>query len=332
MPADLDRLGGLVAGQSELQIAPHNDPDPDAIASAMGMQYLLREAWGVDAPVVYAGIIGRAENRALVRYLNAPLTLLSDEHLVRPTILVDTQPGAGNNPFPDASHVVAVVDHHPFLAESANVPYVDVRPELGATASILVEYFFALGIPIPTKLATCLFYGVKSDTLCLARGASDSDLQALLGLQALVDETALIDIERAQVSPEYFRAFHQALEATRIYGNVLFADIGEMTYPDWAAEMADWFLRLDAIQWVVSVGTYNGRLYLSIRTRDLKGGAGRLAREIIGREGFAGGHGMAAGGQVPLNGRDPSEVVDKLRQRALRRLKADTHLPGQHLL
>lgn len=321
MAANLDALQTVVTGQPDLQIVTHNDPDPDAIASALGVQYLLREAWGVEAPIVYEGIIGRAENRALVHYLESPLTPLPDAWLIRPCILVDSQPGAGNNPYSSAEHVLVVVDHHPLLPETAGVVYADVRPELGATASILVEYLRLLDVPVPAHLATALFYGIKSDTLCLARGASGKDMEALLSLQALVDEPALMAIERAQVSPAYFRAFHQALESTQIYGDVLLADIGPMAYPDWAAEMADWFLRLDAIQWVVCLGTYEDTIYLSVRTRDMRGGAGRVARDAIGRDGFAGGHGMAAGGQLPLRGRDRREVTATLQARILRRLK-----------
>lgn len=332
MDTDLAKLESSVAGLSGLQIVPHNDPDPDAISSALGIQYLLREAWGVEAPIVYGGIIGRAENRALVRYLDNPLILLTEDRRNRPAILMDTQPGAGNNPYPDASQVVAVIDHHPRLPETDFVPFADVRPELGSTASIIAEYLQLMQIPISKQLATALFYGIKSDTLCLARGAAEEDLAALLYVQTFIDKAALLQIERAQVSLEYFRAFHAALESSTVYGPVLFAYIGEMSYPDWAAEMADWFLRLDSIQWVVCMGTYDGTLYLSIRTRDMRGGAGRVARHVIGREGFAGGHGLAAGGQLPLRGQEPAGVAMRLRDRALRRLKVDEDTHARKLL
>lgn len=326
---DLERI---VSNQPGLQVVLHNDPDPDAIASGLGMQHLLRQAWGIETAVLYDGIVGRAENRALVRYLESPLQRFTADHATRPSILVDTQPGAGNNPFLSPEHVVVVVDHHTLLPETAEVPYTDVRPELGATSSIIAGYMIALDLLIPTEIATALYYGIKSDTLCLARGASERDLLALMHLQPLVNQTALIQIEQAQVPFEYFRAFHQALESATIFGPVLFAYIGEMAYPDWAAEMADWFLRLDSVQWVVCVGQYGEKLYLSIRTRDLKGGAGRVARAVIGRDGFAGGHGLAAGGQLPLRGQDGRELAGQLRERALRRLKVAEGTEARRLL
>lgn len=96
----LDQLLQLLADAAHVLILPHNDPDPDAIASALGLRYLLSQRLGLEAQVAYQGIIGRAENKTLVRYLGRPLRQLAEADLRRAThlILVDTQPGTGNNP------------------------------------------------------------------------------------------------------------------------------------------------------------------------------------------------------------------------------------------
>jgi nanoRNase/pAp phosphatase (c-di-AMP/oligoRNAs hydrolase) len=100
-----ERLDGLleaVGNATSVLILPHNDPDPDAIASAVALRYLLAERLGVEGRIAYKGIIGRAENRALVRYLGRPLRHLAGSDLRQPVLiaLVDTQPGAGNNALP----------------------------------------------------------------------------------------------------------------------------------------------------------------------------------------------------------------------------------------
>ena len=97
-----------------LLILPHNNPDPDAIASALALQHLLKEKLGVNSNIAYQGIIGRAENRALVRYLNYPLKPVTSLDLtgVVPVALVDTQPGTGNVILPPQSGVIVVIDHH----------------------------------------------------------------------------------------------------------------------------------------------------------------------------------------------------------------------------
>lgn len=61
-----------------------------------------------------ADLIERAENNALVHYLGVPLQKLKRNELYQglPVALVDTQPGAGNNPLPQTMRVLLVIDHH----------------------------------------------------------------------------------------------------------------------------------------------------------------------------------------------------------------------------
>ncbi|MBU6283988.1 phosphoesterase, partial [bacterium] len=60
-------------GGDPVVILPHDNPDPDALASAAALQYLLSEIAEVDSVIALGGIIGRAENRAMVKYLNIKL-------------------------------------------------------------------------------------------------------------------------------------------------------------------------------------------------------------------------------------------------------------------
>src|SRR4029453_17240704 len=92
----IERPGPLV-------ILPHDNPDPDALASAGALQFIAKSLLGKEATIALGGYIGRAENRAMVRYLNIPLVPVADLPLCDPgTIiaLVDTQPGRTNNSLP----------------------------------------------------------------------------------------------------------------------------------------------------------------------------------------------------------------------------------------
>jgi nanoRNase/pAp phosphatase (c-di-AMP/oligoRNAs hydrolase) len=104
-----------VESADRVVILPHNDPDPDAIAGTLALRRLLVEKRGLDVDLVYQGIIGRAENKALVRYLGYPLRPVeaADIDGTWPIALVDTQPGAGNNALRSDVPVVIVLDHHP---------------------------------------------------------------------------------------------------------------------------------------------------------------------------------------------------------------------------
>lgn len=329
----LKRMQQALTKMKRVLILPHTDPDPDCIASALGLRRLLAERMGVRSELVYRGIIGRAENKALVRYLGSPLRCLTERDLVPslPLVLVDTQPGAGNNAAP-ADHPVAVVlDHHPLRQETAKAAYADVRP-VGATSTLVTEYLQAAEIALDPPLATALFYGIKTDTMGLGRGATPADVAAYFYLQPHIDVQALVEIERAQVPADYFRRFVAALQATRIFRDVAITYIGLMSYPDLAAEVADLLLRLEGAVWVLCMGVYEQELILSARTRAPHGNAGQLVQEIVGRDGTSGGHGMLAGGELPLNGQDPARLAEEVRRRALAALGLDPQQEGERLI
>jgi nanoRNase/pAp phosphatase (c-di-AMP/oligoRNAs hydrolase) len=334
MNEPLDDLFKAMRDVDRVLILPHNDPDPDAIASAVALQYILRQKLGVQARIAYSGIIGRAENKALVRYLGSRLKLLTNADLRRsaPIALVDTQPGAGNNALPPGSVPAIVLDHHPLRETTASVPFADVRPELGATSTILTEYLQAAGIEPTPQLATALFYGIKTDTLGLIRGASPADVAAYFYLQPYIDVVVMLEIERAQVPIEYFQALDATLHTARVYDDVIISYVGPMKRPDLAAEMADLLLRLEGIRWVICLGAYNDDLVLAVRTRSRRGGAGQLAQDIVGERGTAGGHGAMAGGQIPLGGELAEQSARQLGRRALDLLNVATETVGRSLI
>ena len=330
----LERLYETARGAGRLLILPHNDPDPDAIASAVALGYLLAERLGAESAIAYRGIIGRAENRALVRYLDHPLEPLDDGDMQPSSglALIDTQPGAGNITLPPGATNVLVIDHHVRREESKTAIFADVRPELGATSTILTQYLQAADVEPPLSLATALFYGIKTITMGLSRNTSPDDAVAFSYLQPRIDVGALARIEHSQVPADYFRSFDAALRAARMYDGLIFAYIGMLAYPDLAAEMADVLLRLEKARWVICVGSYSGALILSVRTRGQEHTAEGLVQAIVVGEGSAGGHGTVAGGQISLRDGGAEQEVRLLLRRALRHLGLATGVAGESLI
>ncbi len=331
----IDKLSEALNGHSQLLIIPHNDPDPDAIAAAIGLRYLVSEVFGIEARIGYRGIIGRAENKALVRYLNHPLHKLEHQEIEKdiPIALVDTQPDVGNNPLPKKFPPTIVIDHHALMDTTKEIKFVDVRPGIGASATILTEYLRNAGLDFPTYLATALFYGIKTDTMSLGRGASSLDTAAYFFLQPKVDVESLVQIEHAQVPLSYFKSLNAALEAALLYDNdLIISYLGMMKYPDLSAEIADLLLRLQSIKWVICMGVYENDLILSVRSHTRQSGAGSLARAIIGDQGTAGGHGTMAGGQIRIHKQDPYQLSNQLSRIALQKIKGDESLTGNPLI
>jgi len=332
----LNRLLEALEGAEKALIIPHNDPDPDAVASAAALQYLLLHKLNLPAEIVYDGIIGRAENKALVNFLNTPLRRFNPEDLEDNSrtayLLVDSQPGSGNNPLTVDQPVAVVIDHHPPL-ENNNLAIVSIiTPELGATSTILTEFLRLANLQPTRELATALFYGIKSDTRGLSRGTSPADIAAYFYLQPLIDVDALVEIEQAQVPSEYFQSLAMTLQNARVYGDAIFAYIGKTEYPDMAAEMADLLLRIEQIRWAICMNTFENQMIISVRTQNPNGGADDLVKHIANGIGSAGGHGMLAGGQIHLDHQDPGELAHLLLKRTLSYFNLPQDLEGQPLV
>jgi nanoRNase/pAp phosphatase (c-di-AMP/oligoRNAs hydrolase) len=319
----VEALLQAVQGTRTCLIVTHDDPDPDAIASAVAMAFLLEKQSSLTATLAHGGIIGRAENKALVRLLSIPLRSLHelDVRQYDTIALADAQPGAGNVSLPPGVTPTIVVDHHANVrSELGGVPFVDIRPACGATSTILFGYLHAVGLVPDRRTATALFYGIKADTMGLARRASEADVQAYLDLLPLTDAKILAQIEQAQVPLAYFQAFERALERTFIYDDVVICNLGAMDWPDLAAEMADFLLRWEGARWIVCMGVFDDDVVISVRTNDLDASAGRVVQDVVEGLGTGGGHSLSAGGRVPLLERSPRDLVRELRRRFLRRL------------
>ncbi|MEW6716975.1 MAG: DHH family phosphoesterase [Chloroflexota bacterium] len=331
----IEQLKKVLSEYSEVLIIPHNDPDPDAIASATALRYLLGEMLGLSSRIAYQGIVGRAENKALVRYLKNPLQRLNFSELRQgiPIALVDTQPGAGNNPLPTDVNATIVIDHHTWRKASATARFVDVRTEMGSTTTILVEYLRRANLEVHPTLATALFYGIKVDTMGLSREASPEDVEAYFYLLPQIDIDAITQIENAQVPTVYFKSFTSALQAAKIYDHdTVISFIGKMAYPDLGAEIADLLLRLQDVQWVICMGVYENELILSVRSRNRQIRAGSLVREIVGGQGTAGGHGTMAGGHIPLHEQDGQQLATQLTNKALLLIKGEEDIASTNLV
>lgn len=319
----VDALFESVEGAKSALIVTHDDPDPDAIASGMGLACLFQQRLDLEATLAYGGIIGRAENKAMVRLLAIEMHPLDQQDPGEYDVLalVDAQPRAGNVGLPQEINPTIVIDHHSaVLSEMTGVQFIDIRTGCASTSTILTSYLRAAGLAPDRRTATALFYGIKSDTMGLARGAGEADVDAYLYLLPLADAKTLAQIEYAQVPLAYFRAFEDALERTFIYDDVVICSLGPMDWPDLAAEMADFLVRWEGARWIICMGLFGDAIVVSVRTNDLDGDAGLVVQDVVSGLGTGGGHGLMAGGRVPLDGKSTAAVVRRLRRRFLRRL------------
>ncbi len=316
-----------LAGTRRLLVFMHDNPDPDALAAASGLKRLLEHELGAEVILGRGGIVGRAENRAMVDALRIPLTPIEELNVSRfdRLAIVDSQPGTGNNSLPPKRRVDIVIDHHPLRKESTASPWCDVRSSLGATSTIVLEYLRDRQVSIDARLATGLFYALRSETRDLGREATDAERDAYLFLVPLVDHKTLSRIAHPKVPSEHFAALDRAIRSARVCGPVVAANLGELSYPDLVAEVADLLLAFENARFVLCGGRYATRAFLSLRTDNSERRAGTLMREIMASEGAAGGHGTMAGGRLHKPVEDDAQLesaFNALVDRLLAKVKA----------
>jgi nanoRNase/pAp phosphatase (c-di-AMP/oligoRNAs hydrolase) len=321
----IERLRGVAS----VLIYMHDNPDPDALAAALGLKQVVEQAVGARATLALGGIVGRAENRAMVDVLRIPLTPIEE---LQPAsfaalAIVDSQPGTGNNSLPPDRPVDIVIDHHPARPESATSPWCDIRPQLGATSTIVLEYLRQRQIALDPAIATGLFYALRTETRDLGRESSEAERVAYLHLVPLVDHELLYRISHPKVSRDHFAALDQALRSAQIFGDLVAINLGQLAYPDLVAEIADLLLSLEGARYVLCCGRYGNKVYLSLRTEPSERRAGTLMRQLIGSEGAAGGHGTMAGGRLHAPARTSADLEQAFDALVRRFLAINGHLP-----
>jgi len=301
--AKLEELLGLLGGAESVLILTHDNPDPDAVSSASCLSYIISKKLGIRVRIGYGGIIGRAENRTMLRLLKIHTAKLTEARIRKhkSIILMDTQPLTGNNSLPRRVPVKGVIDHHP-QRKSTRAPFLDIRPDHGALATMLTEYLFSSGLDIPTSLATALFYGIASETQDLGREVADADAAAYLALFPKTNKKLLSKIRQPTVPREQFAYIARAIKNAATYKHSIATSLGRVDNPDIVAQVAEMMLTLRRMTWSMSTGRHKDTILVSLRTTRVKANAGRVAGRVIGRMGTAGGHDMVAGGQITCSG------------------------------
>ena len=314
---------GVPESRRRVLVLTHRGPDPDAIAACEGNRHLCREGFGLEAEVATVGRIHRAENLAMVRALG--LTTKTYEEIQSEdffgAVLVDTQPEFGHTFLPEAIPVLAIFDHHVPPTDArrgVTAEHRDVRLGLGATASMIYEYLRDAQVEIPKLVATALFCGVRYDTADLSRNSSTLDEEAYYATFRLADRGLISSINHPPLPRAYYVELKAALDVARVHGPLVIALLGNVSHPEFVAEMADFFLRMKGISWVVVGGACEDELeyVLSLRTDYAFGNAYPLMARVLGGLGSFGGHGHIAGARIDLEDLGKSTISSV--ERALR--------------
>jgi nanoRNase/pAp phosphatase (c-di-AMP/oligoRNAs hydrolase) len=279
--------------------------DPDAIASAMAISRLL---WRKVANVTISNVnlVNRPDNLAMISLLGVSLVPFKevDSERYSRCVMVDSQPN--HHELMLQLRPSVIIDHHPETGVKA--PFLDIRPNYGATSTILTEYLRAAKIKPSAKLATGLFHAIKTDTNDFKRQTVIEDIRAFQYLFRYANIHLARKMELADLRPDFLKYFKNALQTMRMRKGRVFVHLGPVINPDVCVIIADFFMRINSIAWSIVSGTFDKRLIVIFRNDGIRRNAGNTAKESFGHLGSAGGHKSMARAEMLLS--DLKEHID----------------------
>ena len=312
----VDELIEYLQGHTSLDIVCHDNPDPDAIASATALQWIAENVGVPDVRILYGGQISHQQNRAMVHQFGldcVPVTstTVTDTDLVA---FVDHAIPGEHSQLPPGTNVDIVVDHHeydtPVLAE-----FVDLRPYTGATSTILTEYLYAVTNPPPVFLASMLLFALHRERLDHVRNPTHLEYEAATLLQNHASQSMINKLYSAQFSPATVNAVGEAIRNRKVRGRSLVSWVGRVPERDALPQAANFLINLNGIDNDLVYGITGSEIHLSARSQDPAIQLDRVVNEVVGHRGRAGGHEDMAGGVIPVSpsiasGTDPEALEE----------------------
>lgn len=317
MGSKINQLVDILKGHRVL-IQTHNCPDPDAMASAYGLQYLLKEK-GIESRLVYDGVISKFSDFRLIDYAGMEIYYAGDLELNDEDYIVIVDAQKYNENCTDLTgEEVACIDHHPTVAE-CEYQYKDVRI-VGACASIIADYFIDAGVEFDPMVATLLLYGIKMDTLDFTRGVTELDVKMYYMLFKHADHEFLAQMQVNQIDFKDLRAYGAAISNISLYKEIGYACIPFDCPNGLIAIISDFILALEQVTFSVVYAVRKEGYKFSVRSERKDLDAGQIVRAALrqcGMNGNGGGHSFMAGGFLPMEdvgklGEDPRKGLEKI--------------------
>ncbi len=302
-------------------------PDPDAVASCMALEELLRQTVGLEkCDIIATEPVVRQQNLEFIRAMKVNIQLLKETNIraYKVIAIIDAQPTFFGDTFQNYQPQI-VFDHHP-VTTVWHAELADVRENYGALSTMMTEYLLAAKVRIPKKLYTALLYGIKTDTNSFERDVILEDMSAYYLNFPRANRQLIRRIELNAIPERFLKYFDHAYHHRRRYRDRVMSFLGRVESVDVCVQLADSYLRLVGISYVIVAGIVKERLVVIFRGDGYRQDCGAIAQKAFGNYGTAGGHRSAARVEIPLDtikemvGNDISqEAMDRFLMQRLRR-------------
>jgi nanoRNase/pAp phosphatase (c-di-AMP/oligoRNAs hydrolase) len=306
-------------------VALQDFPDPDALSCAWAYK-LIAQQYDIRCDIVYAGALSHQENIALVRLTGLPAQRWTpqvlrekDLSIYQGCVFVDNQ--GTTTQLQGCTQqakmpLVMVIDHHTAQGE-LSAEFIDLRPQVRATATILTQYLQAGLLKLDTnnsehvKCATALMHGLRSDTNRLMQ-AQEEDLLAAAYLSRFCDAQLLNSVLQASRSKRVMDVIERSLRNRVLQNNFSIAGVGYLRYDDRDAipQAADFLVTEENVHTAVVYGIVHDEdedlevVIGSLRTSKITLDPDEFIKEAFGQDPqgrfFGGGRSMAGGFEIPM--------------------------------
>lgn len=296
-------------------------PDPDAISSGLAHQVICR-SFDIQTTIVYCGRVSHQQNIAMIKLLGIDLVRYEtsmDLKVYDGAVFLDNQ-GTSTGPMMAALAknnipVVIVVDHHE-PQDQLKPEFSDIRPKIGANASIYAQYLKDGIIELKTgdknhvMVATALTHGIITDTNGFVF-AYEADFEAAAFLSRYRDADLLAQIMNQARSKQTMKVIHKALGSREIVESFSLAGVGYLRAEDRDAipQAADFLLTEENVHTAIVYGIVSGEnwdeaVIGSMRTNRITIDPDQFIKEVFGKDAsgqYFGGGKMSAGGfHIPI--------------------------------
>ena len=294
----------------EIFLQPHNVPDPDAIASSLGLYYLLTQRGIKKMAIVYDQEIEKANSLAMLDLFKVPMIRAKDATTLGAedwSVLVDAQKGNAN--ITDlATDEVAAIDHHENKGDQG-YKFSDIRPQVGSCSAIIAEYFFENNVTVPREIATALLYGIFMDTNDLTRGASPLDIDMFYHLYPLSNISHIVELRGNEISRKDLELYADAFKTVEIYDELGFLRL-ESANDSLLGAAGDIVVSVSGVNVVVAYAKRETGIKLSVRSTLNHIKANELIRHLAEGVGVGGGHDHMAGGFISIENLNEGRLFD----------------------
>jgi len=299
-------------GDKKVAIFTHPGPDPDAMGSCLGMQWILESKFGIMSDLFMQGdYSSRRQNTAMVNILDIKFKkveeYIENRDQYGSAIVVDSTPK--RVPPEISGDIKVVIDHHSVKVDPDEYDFI-INRKVGSCCTIIFDMMTAMECVPPKNekglvIATAMLEGIRSDTDMYRReDTTKGDFDASAILFDLADMDLINQIERCRLPRYHFELRAAIIEPGNseiVEGATFIACAGFLSTAKVASLpiLADEVMNdMEGISTSIIFAIVEDRIELSMRSNEVSLEVNRFLQKHFGD--YAGAKYGSGGASIPL--------------------------------